>query len=154
VSEVKPKTKRSINPLQLIIVALLLIIVALGAYFVIMKNKPVVSRTIIVVQKPIVEASWSADDFLVNLADQNVDKYLKTTIKLTYDSADTKMAAKLDADKDEIRDAIISVIRSKKSTELNGAGTDILKADIVKRVNKLLGGSGIMKVNYYEFLIQ
>jgi flagellar protein FliL len=153
-SEEKIKKKNSINPLMLIIVILLLIIVGLGAYFVFMKSKPVANGNVVVVQKQIVEAVWSADEFLVNLADKDAERYLKSTIKLTYDSADTKAAAELDANKDAIRDAIISVIRYKKSTDLAGGGTDILKTEIIKKVNKLLGADKILKVYYYDFLIQ
>jgi flagellar basal body-associated protein FliL len=149
------KKKKGINPLLLIIVVLLLAIVGLGAYYIFVKSKPApATQTVIVVQKPIVEATWSADEFLVNLADTNVDKYLKTTIKLTYDSSDSKLSGELDSNKDAIRDAIISVLRAKKAADLTGAGLDVLKSEIIRKVNKILGSDRILKVYYYDFLIQ
>lgn len=149
-SEAKAEKNKK-NPLVLIIIVLVLVIIALGAYFMFMKkseqNKPYVPQ-------PIVEASWTTDEFLVNLADTDSERYLKATIVLTYDSADKTAADDLTKKKDAVRDSIISVLRAQKSTDISSKGTDELKTLIIKKVDSVLGGNKIINVYYDEFLIQ
>jgi flagellar FliL protein len=145
------KKKKGINPLLIIIIVLVLAIVGLAAYFLVF-NKT--SQQGPYVPKPIVQTSWSAGDFLVNLADTDQDKYLKTTIYLTYDETDKTLGTDMDAEKYAIRDSIIAVIRSKKSSELNDKGIDLLRQDIIKKVNAYLGGNKIISVYYNDILIQ
>lgn len=149
-SEAKEKKKKGINPLVIIIVLLVLVIVGLAAYFLFLKKTPVSN-----VPKPIIQASWSTDEFLVNLADKDTERYLKTNITLTYDSADSELPKKLDDQKYAVRDAIISVIRTKTMADLQTPdGMDILKTQIIKRVNAVLGGDKIINAYYYDVLIQ
>lgn len=148
----KKEKKKGLNPLMLVIIVLVLVIVGLAAYFLVLKKPPATGPYVPV---QIVEASWSAGDFVVNLADSDTDKYLKTTIMLTYDSTDKTLATDLDAKKDQIRDNIIVVVRSKNSGDLRtSAGIDELKKDIVKKVNTVLGGAKIINVYTPDFLIE
>lgn len=151
-SEEKKEKKKGMNPLMLVIVFLVIAIVGLAAYFLVIK-KPAATGAYVPIQ--IVEASWSAGDFVVNLADSDTDKYLKTTIMLTYDSTDKTLSTDLDAKKDSIRDKIIGVVRSKNSADLRtSAGIDELKKDIVKNVNTILGAAKIINVYTPDFLIE
>lgn len=151
-SETKEKKKKGINPLMIVIILLVLVIVGLASYFLFLKKAPASTAYI---PTPVVEASWSAGDFLVNLVDTDTERYLKTTIYLTYDSTDKTLGTDLETDKSGIRDAIISVIRSKKSSDVStNNGTDVLKADIIKRVNAFLGGNKIIHVYYNDLIIE
>lgn len=150
--EKKEKKKKGLNPLIIVIVVLLLAVVGLAAYFLVLKKAPTPGPYVPVA---IVETSWSAGDFLVNLADKDTDRYLKATIVLTYDETDKTLGTDMDGKKYAIRDTIISVIRSKLSTDIaTPKGADILKSDIVKGVNRFLGGSKIINVYYNDVLIQ
>jgi flagellar protein FliL len=150
-SETAAKKKKGLNPMMLIIIVLVLIIVGLAAYFLFLKKAPSQGPY---VPQPIVTTSWSAGDFLVNLADTDQDKYLKTTIYLTYDSTDKTLSTDMDGEKYAVRDTIIGVIRSKKSTDITGKGIDLLRQDIIKKVNAYLGGNKIINVYYNDILIQ
>ena len=84
-----------------------------------------------------------------------MDRYLKTTIVLGYDSADTVLVTELTDQEDVIRDAVIRVLMTKKKAELQDTvGIDKLKVEIVKKVNAVLGGNKIINVYFNQFVIQ
>lgn len=162
-SEAKEKTKKKgLNPLIIVIAVLVLVIVGLAAYFLVIKKpaaqaaSPYVATPYVATQvQRIAEASWSAGDFIVNLANTDTDRYLKTTVVLTYDSRDTTLSKTMDDEKYAIRDSIIGVIRAMKSTDIStGKGLDILKTDLVKKVNGYLGSNRIINAYLSDVLIQ
>lgn len=162
-SEAKEKVKKKgLNPLIIVIAGLVLVIIGLAAYFLVIKKpatqtvSPYVATQNSTTQaQKVAEASWSAGDFLVNLANTDADRYMKSTIVLTYDSKDTAISKTMDDQKYAIRDAVIEVIRTKKSTDISTAkGIDILKTDIVKKVNGYLGSSKIINAYFSDVLIQ
>lgn len=146
------KSKKGINPLMIVIVVLVLVIVGLAAYFLVFKKA---SNNGPYVPQPVVEAQWSTGEFIVNLADTDTDRYLKTTMVLTYDSNDKTLPASFDDHKDGIRDAIIRVMSERKSIDIKtNAGKDMLNTDIAKKVNGILGADKVIGVQYTDFLIQ
>lgn len=101
------------------------------------------------------ETVYSAGEFLVNLADTNKKKYLRTTISLAYDAENEDLAEELTKKNDAIRDCIISVLRTKKVENLDTAtGPDELKKEIITRVNSLLTKGRLSSVYFKEFVIQ
>lgn len=159
-SEAKEKgKKKGLNPLIIVIAVLVLVIVGLAAYFLVFKKpatqvaSPYVATQ--VVQQKVTEASWSAGDFIVNLANTDTDRYLKTTVVLTYDSTDKTLSTTLDDQKNVIRDSIIEITRARKTTDINTSkGMDMLKQAIIKKVDSDLGGTKIINVYFSDFLVQ
>lgn len=149
--EAKAKKKKGLNPLVLVIIVLILAIVGMAVYFLFIKQASTPGPY---VPPEIVEAKWTTDEFLVNLADTDIDRYAKVSVVLGYDSTDTALAEELTTDSDEIRDAVIKVLMSKKKSELNDVGMDKLKVDLIKKINAVVGGNKIISVYFTQFVIQ
>ena len=123
-------------------------------------------------------------DFILNLCDENQKKYLKVTVALEVSKKDTDFpeqteekgggghgghgAAPAPVDpmeaiqkemnqyKPAIRDAVITNLSSKTSTELaTAAGKELAKEQITNDVNAILGGEReVLRVSFGQFIIQ
>ncbi len=118
-------------------------------------------------------------DFVLNLADENQRRYLKTNIALeiTQAESDTEEPAakkegghggeeamptqselekKLAEYKPAIRDAVITNLSSKTAVELTtAAGKELAKEQIMAAVNGILGGQNeVLRVSFGQFIIQ
>lgn len=146
----------------IIIVLLLLIVLAIGfvGYLLATKKIPLVinqttqTDTTKKITSPTIY-NYKLDEFLLNLADSD-KKYLKVKLSLGYEAKDKKkMDKELEDKKDNVRDAIISVLRSKKSTDLDGlTGIDQLKKDIITRVNGFFDYGKVDEIYINDILIQ
>lgn len=161
--KVKEKGKGLQVSFKIILIALLLLIVlGIGfvGYLLASKKTPVVINTNTTsVANTTLDASpytYPLDEFLVNLADEGGKTYLKIKISLGYDTKNKKNMDKELADKtDNLRDTVISVLRSKKSTDINTqAGVDSLKKDIITRVNPLFQSGKVNSVYINDILVQ
>lgn len=92
------------------------------------------------------------DDFLVNLADEGGKRYMKVKIYLGYNS--TTLTKEMNTKKPLIRDAIISVLRAKKSSDLTQAGVESLKKEIEEKINPLFDNGRVNNVYFYDIVIQ
>ena len=96
-------------------------------------------------------AKVALEEFLVNLADN--DHYLRTTIALGLAKDVTEKD--IEEENAPIRDAIVSVLSSKKLAELRTQeGRDALKAEILERVNEALEGEKVLAVYFTAFTTQ
>ena len=122
-------------------------------------------------------------DFILNLCDENQKKYLKVNVAIEVTKKDTDFpevteeksgghgghgAATAPADpmeaiqkemnqyKPAIRDAVITNLSSKTSTELaTAAGKELAKEQITKDINSILGGEReVLRVSFGQFIIQ
>lgn len=138
------KQKRS--PLIFIVIILLLIIVAGGGYFgyeMVAANKAAAPKT---------EITYSLDDFLINTADTGEKRYIKTKIYIGY--TESKLTAELDTKKPILRDTVNSILYSKKASEMNQAGLEVMKKEIIEKLNKSLTNGKIENVYYYDVILQ
>lgn len=122
-------------------------------------------------------------DFILNLCDENQKKYLKVNVAIEVTQKDTDFpaateekssghgghgAAPAPADpmeaiqkemnqyKPAIRDAVITNLSSKTSTELaTAAGKELAKEQITNDINSILGGEReVLRVSFGQFIIQ
>ena len=94
------------------------------------------------------------ETFIVNLADAGGSRYLKVTLQLELDGT-KNLTEELDNRKPQLRDAILTVLSSKRYEEINSAqGKLILKKEIIRRVNNLLPKGQIRQVYLTEFVAQ
>ena len=122
-------------------------------------------------------------DFILNLCDENQKKYLKVNVAIEVTKKDTDFpevteeksgghgghgAAPAPADpmeaiqnemnqyKPAIRDAVITNLSSKTSTELaTAAGKELAKEQITNDINSILGGEReVLRVSFGQFIIQ
>ncbi|QAT39959.1 flagellar basal body-associated FliL family protein [Clostridium sp. JN-9] len=98
------------------------------------------------------QRTYSADDFLVNLADEDGKKYLKVKVYLGYENK--KMDKELDAKKPIIRDTINSVLRVKKSTDFTAKGTEDMKREILQKLNPIFTNGQLDNIYFYDIVVQ
>lgn len=91
--------------------------------------------------------------FVVNLSDPLGRRYLKLTIMVETTGAPAN--AELADKEPQVRDQIIMLLSSKTYQELSTMESKMaLKADIVRRLNQIMGGSKVLQVYFTEMVIQ
>jgi flagellar FliL protein len=103
-----------------------------------------------VVQKP---GIWSMGSIVVNLMDDNGERYLKTTIQIEVSSQEG--VEELEQLKPKVADSILVLLSSKKYEEIAGfEGKQALRDEIAVRLNRYLVEGQVKRVYFTEFLIQ
>lgn len=122
-------------------------------------------------------------DFILNLCDENQKKYLKVNVAIEVSKKDTDFAEievpksggghghgaapapvdpmeaiqkEMNQYKPAIRDAVITNLSSKTSTELStAAGKELAKEQIMNDINAILAGDrDVLRVSFGQFIIQ
>lgn len=102
---------------------------------------------------PIIGSIWSLDPFIVNLLDNNGERYLKVVIE--FEVADPSIIQELDQVKPRVRDGILELLSSKTLADLADAtGKQRLREEIILRANNSISRGRISKVYFTEFVIQ
>ncbi len=91
--------------------------------------------------------------FVVNLSDPLGRRYLKLTIMVeTMNEAASRDLADQEP---KVRDQVIMLLSSKSIQDLATMESKMaLKADIIRRLNQILGGSKVLQVYFTEMVIQ
>ncbi|MEN6467017.1 MAG: flagellar basal body-associated protein FliL [Syntrophaceae bacterium] len=98
-------------------------------------------------------ALWPMEPFIVNLADNQGDRYLKVTLELEV--SDNACLAELNQIKPKLRDNILDLLTAKTYRDLMDlAGKQRLRDEIGMRLNSFLGTCKVTKVYITEFVIQ
>ena len=93
------------------------------------------------------------DAFIVNLSDQGGKRYLRITMSLEL--ADAKLAEELTKRLPQIRDAILTILPTRKVDDLQSAeGKNALRNEIISSLNGLMGKEAVKKIYITEFVIQ
>ena len=96
---------------------------------------------------------WSMGSLIVNLMDDNGERYLKVTIQIEVSSQDC--VPELDLLKPKVTDSILGLLSSKSYKEIAGfQGKQRLKDEIIVRLNGYLTKGQARRVYFTEFLIQ
>lgn len=91
--------------------------------------------------------------FVVNLADDDEDRYLKVTVELEL--KDDKVAADCEVKMARIKDVMISLFSSKTFHQVRDIKGKIkLRQEIVVRTNEILGKGSVRHVYFTEFIVQ
>jgi len=102
---------------------------------------------------PVIGSLWSLDPFIVNLLDNNGERYLKVVMQLEV--GDPSVIQELDLVKPRVRDGILDLLSSKTLADLSdAAGKQRLREEIILRVNNAISRGRISKVYFTEFVIQ
>ncbi len=155
VQEEKAEKKGGMGKFLIILVAVV-IIVAAGTYFVVTKFiiKPAPGTP---TPQITIGPTYDLEPFVVNLADQDRKRYLKVVMQLELEN-DKKVSKKLQKEIEDklpvIRDAIITLLSSKKSSDISTPdGKMKLKKDIINTLNSKLVSGKIVNVYFTEFVI-
>jgi len=161
--------KKKGGKLKLIIIVLLLLVIlgVLGGagYVLFLKPKPDAAMENNAAKKTVapkkemkegggIGALYPLENFIVNMADSGGSRYLRVTLQLELDDT-KKFAEALDLRKPQLRDAILTVLASKRYEEVSSAqGKLILKQELLRRLNSLITEGTIVNVYFTEFVAQ
>jgi flagellar protein FliL len=154
VQDVPPVKKR---PIKKIIIIGLSVLVVLGAgtfgtlYF--LSHWGSGKKVATPEQRPLIGNMWSIDPFVVNLADNQGERYLKVVMQ--FEVSDPMVSAQLEQLKPKLRDNVMDLLTAKSYAELmDSGGKQRLRDEIVLRLNSFLSKGGIVRVYFTEFVIQ
>ncbi|MCB2308771.1 flagellar basal body-associated FliL family protein [Clostridium estertheticum] len=143
------------NSLKLVIIVLLGLIVVGGAAFGGMilagKKGATPSNTTKAVETK--EVTYSLDECLVNLTDSDAKRYLKVLVYVGY-GENEELSTELKEQKPVIRDSVIKILRSKKTTDFSDTGVDIIKKEIIAKINPVLTKGKIDHIYFNDLLVQ
>jgi flagellar basal body-associated protein FliL len=156
--EKKTSSKRKV--LKIVIIVLLSAVLLGGGifagYYISSKDKTNTQVYVKPVGTGITQKTFSLDEFLVNLKSDNASRYLKVKIYVGY--ADVKanddLEEELENNKAILRDAVNTVLRSKKPEDFSDAGVEKIKEEIKKKINPTLTKGQILDVYFYEIIVQ
>jgi len=101
-------------------------------------------------------ATVNFEPFLVNLADKEASRYVKTSIRLLVankESAET--IAKGETIMPRMRDTILTLLSTKTADEMtSNEGKEKLKKEILEKVNEYLPEEGAEDVFFTDFVVQ
>lgn len=98
-------------------------------------------------------ALWSLGSIIVNLLDNEGERYLKVNIQIEL--SNPECAAELDILKPKIMDGILDLLSSKSYKEIVGfEGKQHLRDEISLRLNNYLSKGRIAHVYFTEFVVQ
>jgi flagellar FliL protein len=93
------------------------------------------------------------DSFVVNLADDGAQRYLKATMKVEFFGAEIPSLFKSrDA---QIRDLMLTLLSSKTVDDVRTVeGKAQLRDEVIARINRVVGGDVVKAIYFAEFIVQ
>jgi len=93
------------------------------------------------------------DSFIANLGDGSGGRYIKTTMELEF--AGTEAPPVLERRMPQVRDLILTLLTSKTYDDIRSPeGKQILRDEIIRRVNQSLQEDAVQAVYFTEFIVQ
>jgi flagellar FliL protein len=152
-----PEKKKG-SALKWIIIAVVAVLIlggaGAGAYFFLVKSKAPAAEKKAAEQARLQAAIfWPMDPFIVNLIDNEGERYLKVVLQLEI--SDQPAVEELNLIKPKVRDSILDLLSSKTYKEMiDPIGKQRLRDEIALRANGYLAKGKIVKVYFTEFVIQ
>lgn len=152
-----PEKKKG-SALKWIIIGVIAVLVlggaGAGAYFFLFKAKtPAADKKVAEQAKPQPAIFWPMDAFIVNLVDNDGERYLKAVMQLEL--SDQAAVEELNLLKPKLRDSILDLLSAKTYKEMvDPIGKQRLRDEIALRANGYLTKGKIVKVYFTEFVIQ
>ena len=149
--------KKKGSPLVLILVIVVLLLVLAGggtaAYFLLLKQKPAATDQAKTAPKPQVSVFFPMEPFIVNLIDNEGERYLKVVMQLEL--SDMKMVEEFKMLNPKLRDTVLDLLSAKTYKEMmDPLGKQRLREEIVVRMNMIATQGKVLKVYFTEFVIQ
>jgi flagellar FliL protein len=157
-SEDKVPEKKKGSALKGIIIGVVILIVLGGAgiaaySFLVKPSAPADGKKPVEQTKPQIVVFYPMEAFIVNLIDNEGERYLKVVMQLEL--SDQSVAEELNLIKPKLRDAILDLLSAKTFKELTDPlGKQRLRDEIAMRANVYPTKGKITKVYFTEFVIQ
>lgn len=122
-----------------------------GGYYFFVKKKA--ETKTVETMKPAIGQLWPMDPFIVNLTDNNGERYLKLVMQLEVSGKDC--AAELDQLTPKLRDSVLDLLSAKSYNDIMGVSSkQRLRDEITMRINRFLSTGEVLKVYFTELVIQ
>lgn len=103
--------------------------------------------------EPTGSVTCEVGQFLTNLADEGSRRLLR--LNLALDVTDQRTAKELNSKAAMVKTEVLALLRTKRLAEVEGGdGMTQLGAEIVDRVNALLGRTAVLRAYFTDFIIQ
>ncbi len=154
-----PEEGGSKKKLIIIIAAVVLLaIIGGGAAFFLMGDKaekpdPEAEAAAMAANAKMVGPMVSIDTFIVNILDDDENRYLKAAITLEVDVPTT--ADEINSRLPQLQDAILLLIGNKAFSELRDMqGKMQLRAELLNRINEILSKGKVKRIYFTDFVVQ
>jgi flagellar protein FliL len=102
---------------------------------------------------PIIGTLWPMEPYIVNLRDNNGERYLKVVLQLEMSTPE--LVSELNLLKPKLRDSTLDLLSAKSYQELQEfSGKQKLRDDIMIRLNSFLTSGKIVRIYFTDFVIQ
>jgi flagellar basal body-associated protein FliL len=91
-------------------------------------------------------------DFTVNFAEESNYQFLKASI--TFEVSHDKLKEELNKRNPQIRDMVISILRSQTPEDIKAPSTDAIKKEIKTKINETLNTGEVKNVWFTQLVIQ
>lgn len=135
------------------IIIIIAIIVALGAgtfggvYVFMNKNK---TNQPVYIKETYVEVG----EIFVNLSDENVKRYTKLNLSISYDSENEDLGEEIIEKQVVIKDTVVFYFKSLYAKDFEPANEAVLKGDLIARLNKNLNSGLLVDAYISEIIVQ
>ncbi len=142
----------------IIAAVVLLVIVGGGAAFFLLgdkadKSDPEAEAAAMAARAKMVGPMVTLDTFIVNILDDEENRYLKAAITLEVDAPAT--ADEINTRLPQLQDAILLLIGNKTFSELRDMqGKMQLRAELLNRINKILSKGKVKRIYFTDFVVQ
>jgi len=99
-----------------------------------------------------IRSTYMVGDFVVNITDNNSINFIRAS--LVFEIEDNNLIKELEKRKPQLRDTIITTLRSQNETILKEANAKTIKNIIKNEVNKILRSGEITNVWFTELVVQ
>ncbi len=98
-------------------------------------------------------AMAALDSFVVNLADDSAQRYLKATLKVEFFGAE--IPSLFTTREAQIRDLVLTLLSSKTVGDVRTVeGKAQLRDEVIARINRVIGGDQVKAIYFAEFIVQ
>lgn len=98
-------------------------------------------------------AMAALESFIVNLSDEDKQRYLKTTLQVEF--FEHKVPEEFGARTPQIRDLLLTLFSSKSFAEIRTTeGKTVLREEVINRINRAMRKDYVKAVYFTEFIVQ
>jgi flagellar FliL protein len=117
------------------------------------KTEP--KETKVIEQKPEPGKIYDMGTFIVNLADEEVSRYVRAQIELEYSKVNIQLDGEIKERDPQIKDLINTLLNDRKSAELSTSeGKERFRRELQLKINQILKYGAVTNIYLTQFAIQ
>jgi flagellar protein FliL len=148
--------KGLLNTVLILSLVSLLGIIGLGVgMYALWASKTEPKETKVIEQKPEPGKIYDMGTFIVNLADEEVSRYVRAQIELEYSKVNLQLDGEIKERDPQIKDLINTLLNDRKSAELSTSeGKERFRRELQLKINEILKYGAVTNIYLTQFAIQ